>query len=106
MYYKKDAREVMTELSTDLNGLSESQVSINRKKYGSNKIEEKKKKSVFEIFIDQFKDLLVIILIIAAIISMITGSYESTAVSISVLILNAVLGLSLIHIYRQPLDPR
>ena len=62
MYYKKDAREVMTELSTDLNGLSESQVSINRKKYGSNKIEEKKKKSVFEIFIDQFKDLLVIIL--------------------------------------------
>lgn len=92
MYYKKDAREVMTELSTDLNGLSESQVSINRKKYGSNKIEEKKKKSVFEIFIDQFKDLLVIILIIAAIISMITGSYESTAVIISVLILNAVLG--------------
>lgn len=92
MYYKKDAREVMTELSTDLNGLSESQVSISRKKYGSNKIEEKKKKSVFEIFIDQFKDLLVIILIIAAIISMITGSYESTAVIISVLILNAVLG--------------
>lgn len=92
MYYKKDAREVMTEFSTDLNGLSESQVSINRKKYGSNKIEEKKKKSVFEIFIDQFKDLLVIILIIAAIISMITGSYESTAVIISVLILNAVLG--------------
>lgn len=92
MYYNKDARQVMTELSTDLNGLSESQVSINRKKYGSNKIEENKKKSVFEIFIDQFKDLLVIILIIAAIISMITGSYESTAVIISVLILNAVLG--------------
>ncbi len=92
MYYNKDARQVMTELSTELNGLSESQVSINRKKYGSNKIEEKKKKSVFEIFIDQFKDLLVIILIIAAIISMITGSYESTAVIISVLILNAVLG--------------
>lgn len=92
MYYNKDARQVMTELSTDLNGLSESQVSINRKKYGSNKIEEKKKKSVFEIFIDQFKDLLVVILIIAAMISMITRSYESTAVIISVLILNAILG--------------
>lgn len=92
MYYNKDAREVMTELSTDLNGLSESQVSINRKKYGSNKIEEKKNKSVFEIFIDQFKDLLVVILIIAAMISMITRSYESTAVIISVLILNAILG--------------
>lgn len=92
MYYNKDARQVMTELSTDLNGLSESQVSINRKKYGSNKIEEKKNKSVFEIFIDQFKDLLVVILIIAAMISMITRSYESTAVIISVLILNAILG--------------
>ena len=92
MYYNKDAREVMTELSTDLNGLSETQVSTNRKKFGSNKIEEKKKKSVFEIFIDQFKDLLVVILIIAAMISMITRSYESTAVIISVLILNAILG--------------
>ena len=92
MYYNKDAREVMTELSTELNGLSETQVSTNRKKFGSNKIEEKKKKSVFEIFIDQFKDLLVVILIIAAMISMITRSYESTAVIISVLILNAILG--------------
>ena len=92
MYYNKDAREVLSELSTDLNGLSKNQISANRKKYGSNRIEEKKKKSIFEIFIDQFKDLLVIILIIAAIISMITGSYESTAVIIAVLILNAVLG--------------
>ena len=92
MYYNKDAMEVMTELSTDLNGLSKSQISANRKKYGSNKIEEKQKKSVLEIFLEQFKDLLVIILIIAAIISMITGSYESTAVIITVLILNAVLG--------------
>ena len=92
MYYNKDAMEVMTELSTSLNGLSQKQISANRKKYGSNKIEEKQKKSVFEIFLDQFKDLLVIILIIAAIISMITGSYESTAVIIAVLILNAVLG--------------
>ena len=92
MYYNKDARQVMTELSTDLNGLSETQVSTNRKKFGSNKIEEKKKKLVFEIFIDQFKDLLVVILIIAAMISMITRSYESTAVIISVLILNAILG--------------
>ena len=92
MYYNKDAKEVLNELSTDLNGLSKNQVRDNRKKYGSNKIEEKQRKSVFEIFIDQFKDLLVIILIIAAMISMITGSYESTAVIIAVLILNAVLG--------------
>ncbi len=50
------------------------------------------KRSALQVFLDQFKDLLVIILIIAAVISMISGDVESTAVIFAVLLLNAVLG--------------
>lgn len=92
MYYNKQIQEILEEFQTTKNGLDESAVSGSRDKYGENKLYEKKKKSVFTIFLEQFKDLLVIILIIAAIISMSTGNVESTAVIIAVLILNAILG--------------
>ena len=92
MYYNKQIQEILEEFQTTKNGLDENAVTASRDKYGENKLYEKKKKSVFMIFLVQFKDLLVIILIIAAIISMTTGNVESTAVIIAVLILNAILG--------------
>ncbi len=92
MYYNKDVQEVLKEFSTGPEGLSDEAVLKSRETYGENKLYEKKKKSVFRIFLEQFKDLLVIILIIAAIISMSTGNVESTVVIIAVLILNAILG--------------
>ncbi|MDD6919888.1 MAG: calcium-translocating P-type ATPase, PMCA-type [Eubacteriales bacterium] len=92
MYYNKNIEEIMTEFSSNKNGLSDDQANINRNKYGKNQLEEAKKKSPFLIFLDQFKDLLVIVLIIAAIISAITGNIESTAIIIAVIILNAILG--------------
>lgn len=49
-------------------------------KHGKNVLEESKKKSVFQVFLSQFADLMVIILIIAAIVSMFSGSVESTIV--------------------------
>ena len=59
---------------------------------GENVLEEGKKKSVFAVFMGQFADLLVIILIVAAVISMISGNVESTVVIFAVIILNAILG--------------
>jgi Ca2+-transporting ATPase len=73
-------------------GLTQDKVAENKEKYGENKLYEKKKKSLLAIFAGQFKDLLVIILIIAALISTATGNLESTVVIIAVLILNAILG--------------
>ena len=60
--------------------------------FGPNKLSEGKKKSTLQIFLEQFKDLLVIILIVAAIISAVSANAESTIVIFAVLILNAILG--------------
>ena len=59
---------------------------------GANVLEESKKKSVLAVFAEQFADLLVIILIVAATISMVSGNVESTIVIFAVIILNAILG--------------
>lgn len=92
MYFNKKGEDICREFNTSMNGLSDEQVQKNREEFGENKLYEKKKKSVFLVFLEQFKDLLVIILIIAAIISMATGNIESTAVILAVLVLNAILG--------------
>ena len=73
-------------------GLSEHRAEQLLQKYGENVLQEKGKKSVFMVFLEQFADLLVIILIIAAIISMLSGNVESTIVIFAVIILNAILG--------------
>lgn len=91
-YYLQPKAEVLKEFKTDANGLTAEQAEKNLAKYGKNSLVEGKKKTVFQVFLEQFKDLMVIILIIAAVISAFTGELESTLVIIAVLILNAVLG--------------
>lgn len=61
-------------------------------RYGENKLAEGKKKTALQVFLDQFKDLIVWILIAAAVISILSGQGESSLVIFAVLILNAVLG--------------
>ncbi len=81
------------EISTyETTGLSKEEADKRKDSYGENILEEGKRKSPLSIFLEQFKDLLVIILIIAAIISMASGSVESTIVIFVVLILNGILG--------------
>lgn len=72
-------------------GLTEAQAHRRVEEYGENVLEEQGKKSVFRVFLEQFADLLVVILIIASMISMISGNMESTIVIFAVIILNSVL---------------
>ncbi|MGI6211980.1 MAG: cation-translocating P-type ATPase [Anaerovoracaceae bacterium] len=103
-YYSMSTDEIMDTFDTSPDGLSSEQAEKNREKFGVNKLAEKKEKSVLQIFLDQFKDLLVIILIIAAAISMATGSTDSTIVIIAVLIMNAVIGTIQYVKARKSLD--
>ena len=91
-YYGRTAKETMAEFNSSPSGLSQEKVKQNREKYGENRLTEKKKESIFAIFLSQFKDLLVIILIISALISMATGNNDSAIVIFAVLIMNAILG--------------
>lgn len=91
-YYLQTKDEVLKEFKTSIDGLSTKQAEENLAKYGKNALVEGKKKTAFQVFLEQFKDLMVIILIIAAVISAFTGDLESTLVIIAVLILNAILG--------------
>lgn len=91
-FFNRPAQEALTELNTSEQGLSAQEAQKRLEQYGPNKLSEAKRKSPLAVFLEQFKDLLVIILIIAAIISMVSGNMESTLVIFAVLILNAILG--------------
>ncbi|WP_124065768.1 cation-translocating P-type ATPase [Clostridium sp. E02] len=91
-WFRLSEGEVLNQLHANRNGLDSQEIIRRREQYGSNTLKKAKRKSAFEVFLDQFKDLLVIILIIAAVISMISGDVESMGVIFAVLLLNAVLG--------------
>ena len=91
-YYRQTAQQALESQQADLRGLSEAEVHRRAEQYGPNKLSEGKKKSTLQVFLEQFKDLLVIILIIAALISAVSENVESTIVIFAVLILNAILG--------------
>ena len=92
-YYRESKEEVLKELgANEQQGLTSKAAQEKLAQVGPNALVEGKKKRVVEVFLEQFKDLMVIILIVAAVISAFTGNLESTAVIIVVLILNAILG--------------
>ncbi|MFR3909998.1 MAG: cation-translocating P-type ATPase [Clostridium paraputrificum] len=91
-FFSKSATDVLNRFNVTKEGLSTEQVNKSREENGFNELTEKKKKSVLVVFLEQFKDLLVGILIVAALISMATGDAESTLVIFAVIIMNAILG--------------
>ena len=91
-YYQLSAEETMKELNGSTEPLTDEQVKEHREKYGPNELVEGKKKTVLQIFLEQYKDFLVIILIIAAIVSGFMGDAESAIVILIVITMNAILG--------------
>lgn len=91
-YWKQSVQELEQEFGVSKEGLSSERVEQIRLDKGENVLQEGKRKSVLQVFAGQFCDLLVIILLVAAAISMVSGNIESTVVIILVLIMNAILG--------------
>lgn len=91
-YFNRVPDDIFSQLDADESGLSGKQAAERLQRYGKNVLTEGKKQTVFGVFFSQFKDLLIIILIIAAIISAVSGQAESTIVILAVIILNAILG--------------
>ena len=91
-YYQMSRTEVQKTINGSTQPLTDEQVKQNQEKYGPNALAEGKKKSVPQIFLEQYKDFLVIILIVAAIVSGILGETESAIVILIVITINAILG--------------
>ncbi len=94
-YYTESVPDVEKELKTSLDaGLSDSEAKARLEKYGPNALAAKKKESMFMRFIDQFKDFMIIVLIIAAILSgVVAKEWTDAAIIMIVVILNAILGV-------------
>lgn len=90
--YGKDRKTILREFQTTEKGLSDKEVEKRMESFGNNALKEKKRKGILKVFFNQFKDLLVGILIVAGIISIITDNVESTLVIFVVILLNAILG--------------
>lgn len=91
-FYNKSIDEVFLDLKSKREGLTNDELPKRYEKYGYNILQEEKRKSPLKVFLSQFEDLLIIILIVAGIISMITSNIESSIVIFCVIILNAIIG--------------
>lgn len=91
-YYQMETDEVKKQVNGSLEPLTDAEIRAHQEKYGPNELQEEKKKSVAMIFLEQYKDFLVIILIVSAIISGFMGNMESAIVILIVITINAILG--------------
>ena len=91
-WYQMSTEEVLKQLDTRQSGLPGRIAEERLKETGENVLEEGKRKQAWQVFLEQFQDLLVIILIVAAVISMVSDNVESTVVIFAVIVLNAILG--------------
>lgn len=93
-WYQMSKEEACRELETDLKlGLSREQAAERLERYGPNELLHKQGTTIFQMFLEQFKDYMVIILIIASIVSMFLGEMVDSLVIISIVIVNACLGV-------------
>ena len=96
LFYTKTAEEVLKNLDSSIEGLSTAQAQERLATYGRNELEEGEKRSLLAKFLDQFKDLMILILLIAAILSVVTSGGEDIAdaiIILAVVIINAIFGV-------------
>ena len=94
MWFSQSIEDVLKELIVDPSrGLSEEEATTRLEKYGNNKLLEKKKKSIFRMFIEQLQDWLIYILLVAVIITLFLGEFTDATIILLVITVNAILGI-------------
>lgn len=92
--YQQSVAETLSELRSSLQGLTPEEAQTRLKAHGPNELVEKKKKTPLMMFLDQFKDFMILVLLAAAVISGIIGEPADTAAIVVIVLLNAVLGFT------------
>lgn len=93
LFHTLTVEESLNKLETGMNGLDDEKVAQRREIFGINELQEGKKRTILGMFAEQFKSVMVIILIIAALISGFLGELTDTIIILAVVLLNAVLGV-------------
>ena len=93
MFYQKDSVQVLNDLDSNLTGLTQEEVTSRLKNYGRNVLKEKPKTPTWKLFLESFKDPLVIILLVAAMTQVFLGDTVESLIIFAVLGINAVLGV-------------
>lgn len=94
MWFQKSQEEVLKELQVDGSiGLSNDEVLQRKEKYGENKLQEKKKKTLLQLFFSQLQDALIYVLLAASVVTLFVGEYADTVIILAVVFLNAAIGV-------------
>ncbi|WP_196001482.1 calcium-translocating P-type ATPase, PMCA-type [Clostridium sp. 1001271B_151109_B4] len=104
MHYKKEYSDVLNEVSSNINGISDQEAKIRLEKNGFNELKEGNKVPIWKMFLENFKDPLVIILLIAAIVQIFLGEFVESFIIFVVVILNALLGVTQTRKAESSLD--
>ena len=92
MYYNKNIEEVLNELETSSNGLTKEEVEKRKQLYGKNELPKKKKDSIIKIFFNEFKDPIIILLIVAIIASFIVGEVIDAIAILFIILVDIIMG--------------
>ena len=104
MHYKKESSDVLNEVGSNINGISDQEAKIRLEKNGFNELKEENKVPIWKMFLENFKDPLVIILLIAAIVQIFLGEFVESLIIFVVVILNALLGVTQTRKAESSLD--
>lgn len=92
MFYNKSIEEIFKELKTSIEGLTSEEASKRLKEYGKNELPKKKKDSVLKIFLNEFKDPIIILLLFAIIASFIVGEVVDAVAILFIILIDIIMG--------------